>query len=131
MKVPYWQAIERTGRRGSTSRRPEAVDGEARSTRARTKGCKGIQRLRAGHDNRSIMVYVDGHRACFFVQAKPNTYVEVPDEVLGHGYARNEASGIGVAGRSGEDDERGKHEFRSIVAVCFSPKSNGIVHEAD
>ena len=40
--------------------------------------------------------------------------------VLGEGDKRNEASGIGVAGRSGEGDVRSKHETSSIVAACFS-----------
>ena len=80
------------------------------------------------------MINVDVHRAYFHAQAKPHTYVEVPDEdqfwgrqgvwVLGEGVVWNEASGIGVAGRSGEGDAPSKHESRSIFAGVYYYRSD-------
>ena len=58
-------------------------------------------------DNSSIMIHLDMLCACFHAQARPNTYMEVPDEdqteeatVCGcsvQGHARNEASGVSMA----------------------------------
>ena len=53
-------------------------------------------------DNSSVMTHVDVHRAYFYA--------------LGQCGVRNEASGTGVAGRSGEGAARSKNESRSIVA---------------
>ena len=94
-------------------------------------------------NNISVMIHVDVHRAHVYAQAKPNTCVEVIDEdqleggnvwVLGQGDVRDEASVIGVAGRSGEVDARSKHESRSTVAVCFylsDVEGSGLVHDDD
>ena len=55
--------------------------------------------------------------------------------LLGQGDVRNGASGIGVAGRSGEGNARSKHECRSVVAVCFYHRNDvdgsGLVHADD
>ena len=40
---------------------------------------EGIQRLRRRQQS-SHMIHVDVHNAYFYAQAKPHTYVEVPDE---------------------------------------------------
>ena len=74
------QGVEQRNRsinvRGDASVRSiEAVDGEAHSTTARTKGHKDCARRRQqfGH-------HICGHRAHFYAQARPNVCVEVPDE---------------------------------------------------
>ena len=109
MKVPHAQVIERAGRRPIDIIKwvdAKKTDGRHRSRlvakefnngdQAATPPLEGLKlltvklaapepelrdtKMAPGDDKSSVMVHADGHRACLYSQAKPNTYVEVPDE---------------------------------------------------